>query len=180
MHTPEWTNLNASDPGVTILKPIAFLTDNLLYRSNRIPRNEPAQVPLHAGHPAAGANPRPRSDRRHQRQGPDGAAAGPAGRHRGSRGGVRFATTTALAVLPVTTQACYQKPQQLDEYTLARYQLKRPLPVDLRAVLADQIQQRAGGVGDVDRPPVPAQVGSNISPNQCRMTGRVAWVRTVE
>lgn len=37
VHTPEWTNLNASDPGVTFLKPIAFLTDNLLYRSNRIP-----------------------------------------------------------------------------------------------------------------------------------------------
>jgi predicted phage baseplate assembly protein len=36
-HTPEWTNLNDADPGVTLLQLFAFLADNLLYRSNRIP-----------------------------------------------------------------------------------------------------------------------------------------------
>ena len=36
-HTPEWTNHNDSDPGVTLLQLFAFMTENLLYRSNLIP-----------------------------------------------------------------------------------------------------------------------------------------------
>jgi len=36
-HTPEWTNHNDSDPGITILQLFAFMTENLLYRSNLIP-----------------------------------------------------------------------------------------------------------------------------------------------
>ncbi len=37
-HTPEWTNYNVeSDPGITLVQLFAFLTDNLLYRANRIP-----------------------------------------------------------------------------------------------------------------------------------------------
>lgn len=37
VHTPEWTNLDDSDPGVTLLQLFAHLADNLSYRSNRIP-----------------------------------------------------------------------------------------------------------------------------------------------
>ena len=37
VHTPEWTNFNKSDPGVTLIEIFAFLTENLLYRSNQIP-----------------------------------------------------------------------------------------------------------------------------------------------
>ena len=37
VHTPEWTNFNKSDPGVTLIEVFAFLTENLLYRSNQIP-----------------------------------------------------------------------------------------------------------------------------------------------
>ncbi|HWA26483.1 MAG TPA: baseplate J/gp47 family protein [Lacunisphaera sp.] len=37
VHTPEWTNFNASDPGVTLVEMFAFLTENLLYRANQIP-----------------------------------------------------------------------------------------------------------------------------------------------
>src|SRR5438552_4931020 len=37
VHTPEWTNFNDSDPGITIVQLFAFMTENLLYRSNRIP-----------------------------------------------------------------------------------------------------------------------------------------------
>ena len=53
-------------------------------------------------------------------------------------------------------------------------------PVDLRGVFADQIQERTRRCRDVGRPQYPASCGSNISPSQCRMTGRAAWVRTVE
>ncbi len=35
--TPEWTDHNASDPGITLLELFAFLGENLLYRFNQIP-----------------------------------------------------------------------------------------------------------------------------------------------
>lgn len=37
VHTPEWTNFNHPDPGVTLVEVFAFLTENLLYRANQIP-----------------------------------------------------------------------------------------------------------------------------------------------
>ena len=37
VHNPQWTNFNKSDPGVTLVEIFAFLTENLLYRSNQIP-----------------------------------------------------------------------------------------------------------------------------------------------
>src|SRR5438477_2010121 len=37
VHTPEWTNFNQSDPGVTLIQVFAFLTESLLYRCNQIP-----------------------------------------------------------------------------------------------------------------------------------------------
>jgi predicted phage baseplate assembly protein len=36
-YTPEWTNQQASDPGVTLLELFSFLGENLLYRFNQIP-----------------------------------------------------------------------------------------------------------------------------------------------
>jgi hypothetical protein len=37
VYTPEWTNFNKSDPGVTLVEIFAFMTENLLYRVNQIP-----------------------------------------------------------------------------------------------------------------------------------------------
>jgi hypothetical protein len=37
IHTPEWNNLGASDPGVTLLQLFAFLAESAIYRANRIP-----------------------------------------------------------------------------------------------------------------------------------------------
>src|SRR5215510_7525286 len=37
VYTPEWTNFNKSDPGVTLIEVFAFLTETLLYRANQIP-----------------------------------------------------------------------------------------------------------------------------------------------
>ncbi len=37
VHTPEWTNYGPADPGVTLIEVFAFLTENLLYRTNQIP-----------------------------------------------------------------------------------------------------------------------------------------------
>lgn len=36
-HAPEWTDLSPGDPGVTLLELMAYLTDAMLYRLNRIP-----------------------------------------------------------------------------------------------------------------------------------------------
>ncbi len=37
VYTPEWTNFNNSDPGVTLIEVFAFLAESLLFRSNQIP-----------------------------------------------------------------------------------------------------------------------------------------------
>lgn len=44
VHTPEWTNFNPSDPGVTIVQLFAFLTENLIYRANLIPERNRAKL----------------------------------------------------------------------------------------------------------------------------------------
>ncbi len=55
VHTPEWTNRLESDPGVTLIEVFAFLTENLLYRSNFIPERNRLKflsllgVPLYEG-----------------------------------------------------------------------------------------------------------------------------------
>src|SRR5258706_88336 len=60
VHTPEWTNFNKSDPGVTLIEIFAFLTETLLYRSNQIPERNRRKflkllgVPLQPGSFARG------------------------------------------------------------------------------------------------------------------------------
>src|SRR3954447_7728939 len=34
---PQWTDHNVSDPGVTLIETFAYLTDQLLFRLNRVP-----------------------------------------------------------------------------------------------------------------------------------------------
>ncbi|MCK7496568.1 MAG: GPW/gp25 family protein [Comamonadaceae bacterium] len=59
-HTPEWTNFNDSDPGITLLQLFAFLTESIIYRANLIPernRNKFLRllgVPMQAASPARG------------------------------------------------------------------------------------------------------------------------------
>src|SRR3954470_3728181 len=36
-YAPEWTDHNASDPGITLIELFSFLGENLLYRFNQIP-----------------------------------------------------------------------------------------------------------------------------------------------
>lgn len=37
VYAPEWTDRNASDPGITLIELFAFLGENLLFRFNQIP-----------------------------------------------------------------------------------------------------------------------------------------------
>jgi len=34
---PEWTDHNVSDPGVTLIETFAYMTDQVIYRLNRVP-----------------------------------------------------------------------------------------------------------------------------------------------
>jgi hypothetical protein len=43
-HSPEWTNFNESDPGVTLVQLFAWLTESLLYRANNIPEHDRARL----------------------------------------------------------------------------------------------------------------------------------------
>jgi Baseplate J-like protein len=58
VYAPEWTDHNASDPGVTLIELFAFLGENLLYRFNQIPEASKLaylkllQIPLRPAVPA--------------------------------------------------------------------------------------------------------------------------------
>jgi hypothetical protein len=60
VHTPEWTHLGESDPGVTLVELFAFLAESILYRANRVPEAARIKflrllgVPLAAAVPAQG------------------------------------------------------------------------------------------------------------------------------
>lgn len=58
VYAPEWTDHNASDPGVTLIELFAFLGENLLFRFNQIPETTKLaflrllQIPLRPAAPA--------------------------------------------------------------------------------------------------------------------------------
>ena len=123
VHTPEWTNLNDSDPGITIVELFAFLTENLLYRSNRIPEANRIKFLTMLGislQPASPGNGLVAfSNDRGPLQPPLARPAGTALQ----AGQVPFLTQTGLDVLPVTAAPYYKAPQTLDTATQAQYQL---------------------------------------------------------
>src|SRR6266699_88573 len=43
VYAPEWTDFNASDPGVTLIELFSFLGENLLFRFNQIPESTKLQ-----------------------------------------------------------------------------------------------------------------------------------------
>jgi hypothetical protein len=58
VYTPEWTDHNASDPGITLIELFAFLGENLLFRFNQIPESTQLaflrllQIPLRSAQPS--------------------------------------------------------------------------------------------------------------------------------
>jgi hypothetical protein len=108
VHTPEWTNHNDSDPGMTVLQLFAFMTENLLYRANLIPERNRRKflqlldVPLRPASAARGVltlvNER----------GPFETVTVPAGVP-ALAGRVGFVTTRALDVLPVEARVYYRR-----------------------------------------------------------------------
>src|SRR5436190_18237226 len=58
VYAPEWTDHNASDPGITLVELFAFLGENLLFRFNQIPETTKLaylkllRIPMRAAVPA--------------------------------------------------------------------------------------------------------------------------------
>ncbi len=125
IHTPEWTNFNQSDPGVTLLELFAFLTDSLLYRANQIPeRNRLAflsllGIPLKAATAAQGIVTLSNDSGQLQTVTLSGDLEVLAGQ-------IPFRTEMGLDLLPVEGQVYYKQPvsnppQQLVDYYRALY-----------------------------------------------------------
>jgi hypothetical protein len=139
VHNPEWTNFNKSDPGVTLIELFAFMTENLLYRSNQIPERNRKKflqllgVPLRPASSAVGlvsfANDRGPLETITFNRGLEVRA-----------GQVPFRTDQGLDVLPIETRVYYKRkltnpPTQITDYyklLYASYQGQPPNDADIQ------------------------------------------------
>jgi hypothetical protein len=103
VHTPEWTQLGESDPGVTLVELFAFLAESLLYRANRVPEVSRVKFLRLLGLPLAAVTPA-RGLVVFATRAPDRSETLPAGSEVRA-GDVAFRTTGAIDVLPVEAQA---------------------------------------------------------------------------
>jgi len=144
VHTPEWTNFNNSDPGVTLVQLYAFLTENLLYRANQIPdRNrlkflQLLRMPLATATAARGL-----VTINNKSGALDTKAIIPSGMEVRA-GNVLFRTELGLDVLPVETSVFFKRPLEpvppdIREYyrlLYASYQQQMPLELKLYNTVA--------------------------------------------
>ncbi|MEP3331182.1 putative baseplate assembly protein [Sedimentitalea sp.] len=119
VHTPEWTNLSDTDPGVTLLQLFAFMSESIIYRTNNVPeRNRRAFLRLLG----LGLSP-PGVSRGlvafEKSGGPIEAAT--LGRDTAlSAGPANFSLTNGLDVLPVSATVFYKRPLTGDALDEAR------------------------------------------------------------
>jgi hypothetical protein len=132
-HTPEWTNFNQADPGITLIQLFAHITESLLYRTNQIPDRNRAKflnllgLKLNPAREAQGmaafANERGPVD-------PLVIAAGA----ELFAGAIPFRTTAALDVLPLEARFYLRRPianpsrDMLDHYALLYASYNKPAP----------------------------------------------------
>ncbi|MFS8979354.1 baseplate J/gp47 family protein [Cupriavidus necator] len=139
VHTPEWTNFNQSDPGVTLVQLFSFLTENLLYRANLVPLRNRAKflqmlrVPLAPASAASGlvAIANERGEDRVQSLTADLEVRA---------GAVPFRTQLGLDVLPLEARVFFkrklsaraQSNELLDYYRLLYASYQVPFPDDVQ------------------------------------------------
>jgi len=104
VHTPEWTQLGESDPGVTLVELFAFLTESLLYRANRVPEVSRLKFLRLLGVPLAAATPARGLVAFSSRRGDARSETLPAGT-KVRAGDIAFRTSTTIDVLPVEARA---------------------------------------------------------------------------
>ena len=140
VYAPEWTDHNASDPGITLVELFAFLGENLLFRFNQIPETTKLaylkllRIPMRAG----GAGARDGGARAHGQRACRSAMGARRFRHRGA-GSVSFETTTEVMAWPLTVAA------------VAR--IAAPVPTQPEAIdFANASIDALDGLGDTQEP----------------------------
>ncbi len=122
VHTPEWTNFNDSDPGMTIVQVFAFMTENLLYRANRIPEANRKKFLTLLGVPLQPATPGRGMVAFRNERGPVQSYPLDAGVELRA-GKAPFRTRTSVCILPITAAPFYKKRQTgLDAAATLQYQ----------------------------------------------------------
>jgi hypothetical protein len=176
VYTPEWTNFEQdSDPGITIVQLFAFLTENLLYRADRIPERNRLKflqllgIPLQQAAPAQGLI-RVRNER-----GPVAPLPLEAGIVVAA-GQVNFLTLDPVNVLPVEAAVFYKrrvskgdprfdefntKYQAIREATLAALEVEEEATQqknspEAASVSSDESEDERGSDLNVDGAPVPS------------------------
>ena len=142
VHTPEWTNFNQSDPGVTLVQLFSFLAENILYRANLTPERNRTKflqllrVPLAPPTAAQGivSIGNPRGDK----------VVTLAGDLEVRAGSVPFRTQFAIDVMPVEARVFFKRkmaapPQPLIDYyqlLYASYDTQLPEQIQLYETVA--------------------------------------------
>jgi hypothetical protein len=161
VHTPEWTNFNDSDPGVTLVQLFAFLTESLLYRANQIPERNRIKFLQLLGMPLAPGSAARGLITINNERGP-ATTQTLASDLEVRAGAISFRTDRGLAVLPVETRVFFKRPMaapapNLVEYyrlLYASYQTQMPVNPQLYETIALDpavIDQVDLGNGTVDR-----------------------------
>lgn len=122
VHTPEWTNLSESDPGVTLVELFAFLTESLLYRANRVPEVSKAKFLRLLGVPLAAVTPAQGMAVFSGARVDSAAPVLPAGTEVRA-GAVPFRTRGAIDVLPIEGRAFVKHRVKLSPTDEAYYQM---------------------------------------------------------
>ena len=153
VYTPEWTDHNASDPGITLIELFSFLGENLLFRFNQIPEATKLaflrllQVPLHPT-VAAHALITMSADIPQGLLVPQGSEA--------RAGNLLFETATEVKAYPVTLAAVARSlspaPDQTTEPEVFDFAVRAldaigPLPADQEAVYYHNETVPSDGVG---------------------------------
>ena len=150
-HTPEWTNFNDSDPGVTLIQLFAHITESLLYRANQIPERNRAKFLQLLGVPLAPAQEARGLVAFANERGPVESLVVPRGTELFA-GALPFRTATSLDVLPLDAKFYVRRPivspsQELQDYYALLYaSYGKPVPPVL--TLYETVEVVAGA--DVD------------------------------
>lgn len=155
VHNPEWTNFNRSDPGVTLVEVFAFLTENLLFRSNQIPERNRLKFLSLLGVPI-----RPASSARglvtliNERAPLKTLTFGPGLEVRA--GQVPYRTERGLDLVPIEAQVFYKRPLAKPPPALVDYYkqlyasfLESPQPVS-EPLLYESVALQSPAAGGVD------------------------------
>ncbi|GAA0331833.1 hypothetical protein GCM10009087_47520 [Sphingomonas oligophenolica] len=151
-HTPEWTNFNDSDPGVTLIQLFAYITESLLYRTNQIPERNRAKFLQLLGVPLAPAQEARGLVAFANGRGPTESLVVPRGTEVFA-GALPFRTATSLDVLPLEARFYVRRPiisptqEQQDYYALLYASYDKPVPQTL--ALYETVEVVGGGGVDL-------------------------------